>query len=202
MRMKIPTGISRFYIMIRKRENGMEKLIKRLKGLGFAAAALCMIGTAGAQVHAADGNMVGILYEVTADTEIKEEAAADSAVIGRLQAGTAVIVESDDGTWSRVLYQGLEGYVESDMLEVYAEEELANLEQEMGDVAAEEQRLIEEAELAAKQKRTSLIWGIVGAVLVLAIFGVGVVSTFRNTKKEEELQDGESVSDKDGSRDE
>lgn len=180
----------------------MEKLIKRLKGLGFAAAALCMIGTAGAQVHAADGNMVGILYEVTADTEIKEEAAAASAVIGRLQAGTAVIVESDDGTWSRVLYQGLEGYVESDMLEVYAEEELANLEQEMGDVAAEEQRLIEEAELAAKQKRTSLIWGIVGAVLVLAIFGVGVVSTFRNTKKEEELQDGESVSDKDGSRDE
>lgn len=180
----------------------MKKLVQGLRGLGFSVAVLCMIGAAGWQVHAEDDGTLGILYEVTADTEVKAEADADSATVGRLQAGTAVIVQSEDGAWSRVLYQETEGYVLSDVLGVYAGDGLENLAAEMDGVAQEEQRYVEEAELAERQKRTALIWGIVGAVLVLAIFGAGVISTFRNTKEEEKLQDGEIVSETDGRKDE
>lgn len=182
--------------------NGIEKKLKKLRGFGFAAVFLCIVGAAGVQAHAVDNGIIGTLYEVIEDAEVKEEADAASATIGSLEAGTAVILESEEGTWSRVLYQDLEGYVPSGVLKVYAEEELGNLAQEMDGVAEEEERLVEEAELAAKQRRTSMIWGIVGAVLILAIFGIGVVSTYRNTKEEEKLQDGGDVSDTDERKDE
>lgn len=180
---------------MKKRENGSKKSV-------LALLVLCMFAGMGMQARAADDAAVGTLYEVTADTEVKEAADAGSATVGELQAGTAVIVEGEEGGWSRVLYRELEGYVESGVLEVYAGDELENLAQEMDGVAQEEQRYVEEAELAARQRRTSLIWGIVGALLVLAIFVVGVVSTFRNTKEEEKPQDGGNVSDTDERRDE
>ncbi len=168
---------------MKKRGNGSKKSV-------LALLVLCMFAGMGMQAHAAEDATVGTLYEVTANTGVKEAADAGSATVGELQAGTAVIVESEEDGWSRVLYQELEGYVESGVLEVYAEEELDSLAQEMDGVAQEEQRYVEEAELAARQRRTSLIWGIVIAALILAIFGLGIVSAVKNAKEEEQKEDG------------
>ena len=169
--------------------DGMRKKLKKSYGFGLALLFLCMAGAAGLQAAAEEDAVVGILYEVTTDTEVKESASADSATVGRLQAGTTVIVESRDDTWSRVLYRELTGYVASDALEVYAEEQMENLAQEMNSVAEEEQRSVEEAELAAKQRRVSLLWGAVLAILILAIFGLGVASAVKSVKEEEQKED-------------
>lgn len=167
----------------------MRRKQNRFKRLGLAVIALYMLCVTGLQTYAAEDSKVGVLYEVTVDTELKEAADARSATVGEVQAGTAVVVESEDGTWSKVLYRELEGYVESDVLEVYAEEELASLTQEMASVSEEEQRLVEEADLAARQNRSSVIWGSIIAVLILAIFGVGVMSAVKNARAEEQEED-------------
>ena len=166
----------------------MKKLMQGLRGFGLAVLCLCLSAGAGVCAHAADDTEIGTLYEVTTDTEMKEAADAGSATLSELKAGTAVVVESDDGVWSKVLYRETEGYVASDVLEVYAEDELASLAQEMGGVAEDEQRFVEETEVAIKQKRTSMIWGSVIAVLILAIFALGVVSAVKNAKEEEEKE--------------
>lgn len=59
------------------------------------------------------------------------------------------------------------------------------LEQEFEEVQEETLRMIEEYEMVQKSKRTSMIWGIVIAVLVVAIFAVGVVSAIKKDKEEE-----------------
>lgn len=170
----------------------MRKKQNRFKRLGLAVIALYMLCVTGLQTYAADDSKVGVLYEVTADTEMKEAADAGSATVAEVQAGTAVVVESEDGAWSRVLYREQEGYVESDVLEIYAEEELESLAQEMGSVSEEEQRLVEEADLAARQNRSSIIWGSIIAVLILAIFGLGIVSAVKNAKEEEQEEENEN----------
>ncbi len=159
------------------------------KGLGLVVIAMCMLGVIGTQVQAADDSKIGILYEVTADTEIKEAADAGSITVGELQAGTAVVVEGTDGAWSRVLYRESEGYVRSEVLETYVADESKSLAQEMDSVSKEEQRFVEEADLAAGQVRTAaMIWGSVIAVSILAIFGLGVVSAVKNAGEEEQKE--------------
>lgn len=157
------------------------------KGVLCMALLIAVLTAAGLPAYAADdSDAVGTLYEVTVDTEMKEAADAGSAAVCELKAGTAVIVESADGVWSRVLYREQEGYVASDDLTIYAEDELENLAQEMNGVAEGEERFVEEAELSAKQRRTSLIWGAVIAILVLAIFWFSVTAAVRNAKEDDE----------------
>lgn len=195
--MRIPTDISHFYTMIR----GEDNMLAKKRGLGYIVLCLLMFLMIGVHVRAEEINAVlGTLQVLSADAEVKESPDMDSATVGTLQAGTAVIVESQDGEWTKVLYQNIEGYISDTAvgsLESYIAEDsenLKNLEQEMMSVAEEEQRITEEYELILKQRRTSLIWGIVIAILIIGIFGVGVVAAIKNSK-EEEMEEQEQLTE-------
>lgn len=169
-------------------------MLPKKRCLGYAVLCLTLCLMIGLHVKAEEINAVlGTLQVLPADAEVKESPDMDSATVVTLKAGTAVIVENQDGKWTKVLYQDIEGYISDTAVgsfESYVAEDSESLEQEMLSVAEEEQRITEEYELILKQRRTSLIWGIVIAILIIGIFGVGVVAAIRNSK-EEEMAEGE-----------
>ncbi len=180
--------------MKRKVRGGLVTLCLGMLGM------LCMLGMGELRTRAAGGDsVIGTLHEVTEDTAVRAEADEASEETGTLKAGSPVIVESVEGAWSKVLYQGVEGYVPNSALDGYGGEEMKGLEQEMDSNAQDEQRYLQEAELAAEQKRSSLIWGIAIAALVLAILGLGIVTALRRTKAEDEedLTDEEDLIEED-----
>ena len=65
------------------------------------------------------------------------------------------------------------------------DDDVEELEEEFDDVQEETVRTVEETELIQKSKRTSMIWGIVIAVLVGAIFVVGIISAIKKDKDKE-----------------
>ncbi len=83
----------------------------------------------------------------------------------------------------------MSGYMESEALELYMAEGDEELEQEFEEVQEETVRTVEESELIQKSKRTSMIWGIVIAVLVAAIFVVGILSAIKKEKAGEEREE-------------
>lgn len=186
--MRIPTVISHLYTMTR----GENSMSLKKRSLGYTMLCLMMFLVIGIHVRAEENNAVlGTLQVLPADAEVKESPDMDSATVGTLEAGTAVIVESQDGEWTKILYQNTEGYISDAVVssfESYIAENSESLEQEMLSVAEEEQRITEEYELILKQRRTSLIWGIVIAILIIGIFGVGVVAAIKNGKEEEKAE--------------
>ena len=134
----------------------------------------------------ANGAVVGTLQQTVQETEIKQEPNDDSDTLASLAAGTAVIVygESQD-LWSKVEYREIEGYIKSEALEMYAAEYSEELEQEFRVVEEEMLRTADEYELMQKEKHTATIWGTVIAVLVIAIFAVGIVSALKQNKEKE-----------------
>lgn len=161
---------------------------RQRKGLRFLTICFIIFLTAGLHVRASEekDSALGTLQVLTADVEVKESADTGSETVGNLKAGTNVIVVSEDGTWSQVIYQDLEGYIPNNALELYTYGDAEGFEQEMRDVAQEEAQVLAEYEQAQKEKKNSLVWGIVIAILVLGMLGTGVVSALQNNKKEKE----------------
>lgn len=124
------------------------------------------------------------------DTEIKESPEDSAETLREIEEGTGVIVYGEpQDSWSRVEYDGVSGYMESEALELYMAEGDEELEQEFEEVQEETVRTVEESELIQKSKRTSMIWGIVIAVLVAAIFVVGILSAIKKEKAGEEREE-------------
>lgn len=147
---------------------------------------LLLIGM-GASVQASetDNTAAMTLQQTTKDTEIKEEPDSGAETLSELEKGTAVIVygESQD-SWSQVEYQGVKGYVESNVLGSYsAIDDVEELDQEFETVEEETIRIIDEHELIQKSKKNSIIWGVIIGVLVLGIFAVGIISALKKDKE-------------------
>ena len=168
--------------MIMKKKNKPDQ--KRY--LGYLLLCLWMIWTAGLSVRAAEEKnaVFGTLQALSADAEVKQEAREDSASVASLPAGTPVIVMGQEGTWSRILCQGTEGYIPTDTLGPYIAE-AGSLDAEMEDAAEAEARTVEEYELYKREKRSLTVWEIVIAVLILAFFGTGMVSAIWKMQEEE-----------------
>ena len=152
--------------------------------LGFAAACLCLIWTAGAHAAEKTDPVFGTLQVLTEDVEVKETAEESSAVIGSLSAGTPVILEGEEGEWRKILCQEIEGYVPAGSLGAYAAG-AESLEAEMQDVQEDELQVLEVFEQQRKEKRTSILWGTVIAVLILLIYAVGIISSIREASGKE-----------------
>ncbi len=152
------------------------------------AGILIFIGL-GVSVRAADAgsDMTMTLQQTTKDAEIKEKPDQNANTLSELPTGTGVIVYGEpQNSWSQIEYDGVSGYIKSSALEAYAADDSAEeLEQEFEEVREDTLRVIDEHELEQKSKRASMIWGIVIAVLVVAIFTVGVVSAIKKDKEEE-----------------
>ena len=158
------------------------------KGLRYLTICFIIFLAAGLHVKASEDkdSILGTLQVLTSDVEVKESADTDSATVGELQAGTSVIVMGEDGTWSQVIYQELEGYVPNNALELYIYEDAESLEQEILDAAQEEQRVVEKNEQLQKNKRSSLIWSVVIIMLILGMFSIRVASVLQDNKKKKE----------------
>ncbi len=165
---------------------------KKCRSLALVVLFLCLFASAGLCVCAAGDSVVGTLQVMVETAEVREEADENAALVGTLEAGTAVIVEETDGAWSRVVYQETEGYVPNKALGLYAGGEAEELTREMNDVAEAEQRFLEEIDLAERERRNSAIWEIVIAVLLAAIFGVSAVTALRSAKGEERKAESRS----------
>lgn len=141
-------------------------------------------------VQATEAEGVMTLQKTVKDTEIKESPEDSAETLREIEEGTGVIVYGEpQDSWSRVEYDGVSGYMESNALEYYmADDEEDALKQEFEEVQEETVRTVEESELIQKSKRTSMIWGIVIAVLVAAIFAVGIISAIKKDKGEQETE--------------
>lgn len=149
-----------------------------------AVGVLCLLGMKmPAQAVEPEGAMT--LQQTVKDTEIKESPDEDAETLMEIKEGTGVIVHGESqASWSRVEYGGVSGYMESSALETYmADSEVEELKQEFEKAQEEIVRTVDESELIQKSKRTSAIWGGVIAVLVVAIFAVGVVSAIKKNKE-------------------
>lgn len=137
------------------------------------------------QAAEADNSGAMTLQQTTKDAEIKEAPDSSAETLSDLEKGTAVIVYGEpQDSWSQVEYQGVKGYVESNALEAYsAIDDVEELDQEFEAVEEETIRIIDEHELIQKSKRTSIIWGVIIAVLILGIFAVGIVSALKKDKE-------------------
>lgn len=150
---------------------------------------LLLIGM-GASVQASeiDSSAAMTLQQTMKDTEIKEEPDSGAETLSELEKGTAVIVYGEpQDSWSQVEYQGVKGYIESNVLESYsAIEDADELDEEFEAVEEETRRIIDEHELAQKSKRKAIVWGIIIAILIVGIFAVGIISALKKDKEGEQ----------------
>lgn len=80
--------------------------------------------------------------------------------------------------------------IESNASEIYAVDGgTEELDQEFEEVQEEMLRVIDEHEMEQKSKRTATLWGTIIAVLVIAIFAVGIVSALKKDKEEEKEEE-------------
>ncbi|MDE5825272.1 MAG: SH3 domain-containing protein [Lachnospiraceae bacterium] len=175
------------------------------KQLGRILGVLVMLLVMGMTVFASDAEDIKMnkIFQLNSDVELHEQPDTASEVTVSLPGGTTVIVKEDakDG-WCKVAYQENAGYVEISFLGLIGSQSTpavtdhqSTTENEtapgnVGNVSAldeefktmkEEGRLAyQEAEDAKEQAKAEKKWGVVIAVLVIAIFAVGIISTLRN----------------------
>lgn len=161
----------------------------------LAAAGLLFLLGLWMPVQASESEGAMTLQQTVKDAEIKESPKASAKTLRTIKEGTGVIVYGEpQDSWSQVEYDGVSGYMESSALEYYmADDEEEALEQEFETVQEETVRTVEESELKQKSKRASVIWGGIIAVLVAAIFVVGVVSAIKKEKGETEMTEEENT---------
>ncbi len=148
------------------------------------------------------------VWETADDVTVRKEPDRKSKTAGKLEAGTPVVVSEDeqDG-WCKVRNQTVEGYVQTSDLQIVNAANAEALKQEFGVNEEFDSMVLEEYDYQKKQKRTSIIWGVVIGVLVVAIFAVGVVSAINSNKAEqgeeeqkEKAENGENVKETDSSQ--
>lgn len=168
----------------------MKTVMKRKSILKSILLSLFVMLTIGMPVKASDSNMTMTLQQTVKDADIKETPDKSAETLKSVEKGTGVIVYGEpQDSWSQVEYDGAKGYMESGALEAYVtEEDVEVLEEEFDTVQEDTVRVVEESEMLQKSKRTSFIWGTVIAVLVGAIFVVGIVSAIKKDKGETEAE--------------
>lgn len=126
------------------------------------------------------------LLETTESVEMMDEANG-SEIVAVLEAGTPVLYggEERDG-WTKITYLDMEGYVLTSTLKTYGDTEA--LDNEFADVQGNHELLFDEIVRVEKEEHQSMIWGIVIAGLVVAIFAVSIVSGIKKTKEEQKYK--------------
>ncbi len=136
------------------------------------------------------------VWEVSGDVTVRDEPNRKSKMTGKLEAGTPVVVSEDEQNgWCKVRNQTVEGYIETSSLQMVNAANAEALKQEFGVNEEFDSMVLEEYDYQKKQKRTTLIWGVVIGVLVAAIFAVGIVSAI-NGNKAEQGEDNEKGKEK------
>lgn len=157
----------------------MKKLISKLF-LGIAVLLLGCITVCGAELENVQKNMV---LETIEEAELRAEPSESTEVISSLQGGTAVVVVEDaSGDWCKVSYQEQVGYISMAKLKTLGDTEELNSEFEK--ISETVQLAFEEIVTREHEEMQARIWGSIIVVLIVAIFGVGIVSAVKKNKEE------------------
>lgn len=139
----------------------------------------CLVGVLwllSMRINATEQEIIGvnILLEVTETVAIYEEPASDAKVVTTIEAGTPIISASvQQDAWIEVSYQQIKGFIEVKNVKIFGE---AGLEAEFEEIEQANRLLMTELQYIEKEQKAKFAWGIVIAVLVIAIFTIGIVS--------------------------
>ena len=148
-----------------------------IKSLRRVVCVLAVLIVTGMTVCAADDGSItkNAVLQTNGDVELRDAPDETSSVTAALPAGTPVIVTEDaQNGWCRVKYRDNAGYIPASYLVQLGADVGISEEFE----AAEEKgiQMHQEAVNAKKNMVSKKMWGAIIAVLVAAIFGVGILS--------------------------
>lgn len=150
------------------------------KGLGRVLCVLAILYMTGMTVCAADAGTIkkDMVLQTNSDVDLHEKPDASSAITATLQNGTPVVIGEDekDG-WCLAAFRENTGYVQTSFLRSLGSQD--ELDSEFRNIKEESILTYREAETAKQHIVSTRIWGIVIVVLVVAIFGAGIVSAMK-----------------------
>lgn len=128
---------------------------------------------------------LGKIMVATEDVEAKELPEESAQTVISYQNGDNIFVigETADG-WYQVRYQDTIGYIPAGQAEEM-ELDVEALDAEFEAELEEGTLFVEEVERQRAEHRRTIIWGTVIAVIVIAIFVVGIVSAVKSREEEE-----------------
>lgn len=127
---------------------------------------------------------VNSFYQVNTDTQMKENASESAQTVQELKAGDTVMVTAyADGAWCMASIGDKTGYVH--IAELTPIGNVDNLNAEFNSIGNDYESIYEEVLELQRQKKNRMIWGSIIVVLVVAIFGVGIVSAVKKNKEEQ-----------------
>lgn len=168
----------------------MGKLIRYGVGIALGLVFLVLAGVganaAGTGLQEGEDQFTsGTVWEISCDTEVKEEADHDSKTVGALSAKSVVILleDSKEG-WCKVENQSYAGYIPVDILQTFGAETVEEMNREFEETQQENIRIVEEYELAQRGEKSHSIWKALIIVFVLAIFGTGIFAAFKRNEED------------------
>lgn len=144
--------------------------------LSIVAVVVLLICLPGMAVLAAEQMEIapGQVYQVSGDTQLREEGRADAAKVVDLSAGSIVIVTAvDAGGWCEVSCGGQKGYIQTADLSLLGDAEALN--QEFDNIAGDYENVYEEVLEVQRQGRSNRIWAVFIIVLVVVMFALGII---------------------------
>ena len=126
-----------------------------------------------------------MVLQISEDTAIYEKPDENSNTTGTFNSGTPVIVREDaKNGWCKVSYQDTEGYVRTSGLKKIGD--LKQIAAEFDAISDNMQLIFDSIVLREQEERRTRIWGVVIVTLVIAIFGVGIISSIKSGKENNE----------------
>lgn len=114
---------------------------------------------------------------------MRENASESAKEVQELVAGDTVMVTAyTDGEWCTVSKGDKTGYVPINALTPIGNVDTLNAE--FNSIGNDYESIYEEMLELQRQKRNRMIWGSIIVVLVIAIFGVGIVSAVKKNREE------------------
>lgn len=170
-------------IEVSRRERGSD-MKKRIRKMLFCIAVMLLGCTTvyAEELESIEKNMV---LETAKEVELLEKPETAAKAVVTLQAGTPVmVVEEENNGWCKVANQGQEGYVQISALKTIGNQEELNAEFEK--ISNTIQLAFDEIMTQENATKQARIWGTIIVVLIVAIFGVGIVSAIKKNKLERE----------------
>lgn len=122
-----------------------------------------------------------LLY-VNISTALYERADEKSRVLTELSQGSLVVYIEEQGHFVKVQLQDRIGYIPKECLQVENPDESAR--EEMKELGEYNAAFVDELERLATEKRRSRIYGLIIILLIIALFGVGIATSFKQKKND------------------
>lgn len=157
----------------------MRKWIGRI----LLAMAVLMLGCM--PVCATEEIKKDMVMETIEEVKLLEKAEGNATVVATLPAGTTVLITEDSSNgWCRVSVNEQSGYLQTTQLKTIGNKD--ELDAEFEKISNTVQLIFEEIVTMEKETKQARIWGTVIVVLIIAIFGVGIISAIKKNKEEYE----------------